>query len=122
MVLAMNLSTEALDAAIDTYLGGHNPGANREHLRAKFQAFADALTPHIVQQFLETEGRREWQVTGDPGQPYGAYRYQPRGLDAEEKARAFIALFKERDRAPWVDGPNLSYRRAYEGPWIEEKT
>lgn len=118
----MNLSDEALDAAINTYLGGHNPGGNREHLRTKFQAIATALAPHITQQFLETEGRRQWRVAGDPGQPYRPYHYVPTGPDGEERARAFIALLKKAGRVPWLDGPNLHYRHTYEGPWVEEKS
>lgn len=46
----MKLSDAALDAAIDTYFGGPNPGVSRQYLRQRFQDVADALAPHIRRQ------------------------------------------------------------------------
>jgi hypothetical protein len=123
----VNLSDEALDAAINTYLGGRDPDhANRQHLRDRFRAIGDALAPHIMAAVVERDGRRQWRVTGDPGPQFGLYSFTwPRrgsDEDGEEQARKFMAMFHEPGRTPWPDGPHLHHRTVYthEGDWVPD--
>lgn len=138
----MKLSDEALDAAVEAHQAHgdyitartyscscgeqflaadvSHQQARRLHLRHQMQAIADALAPYIHQE----GGRREWRVSGDPGQPYGFYNFVwPRpgsNEDGEKEARAFVAMITQPGRVPWVDGPHLHYRIVYTdtGPWL----